>query len=503
MTDNKDTASETQSITANLGPDISTTVERQAVVETTCPKEVVVVLHRLPEGTVNRILSRRSSSSDVVKKSSKDILEKCLLPKLESRLTEWIKTKVQKNGDRLLTRKVVKRAKRIFERLKVQGGEKYKNVKFVPSRKWYYRYRMRAGLYNKELSKNPSLMKKCLCNVVCEGKNGSLTVIPESSDEDDCSHTIISDGDEDWCSRLKSDLINEKARDLMIDTVTPCPFLTCTSGEDQKSTSGRSLQELRRHSDTPMPNFEREMEVGSLSSDSDSDLLEISEIVFCPKAASSRVDISDKIDEDVKPVVITLDDEVQPTSTASTISFAAFATNGCSSSDKNTIVSVGYAEQKSSKRNPPCGVVALQAGRGECRVTECAPPPATGCGAGERLAVAPGACCPTCVPTPTPAPADAAHAQCVSRGETFRPGQRWVRREGGCHNCVCQKGNITCRRKPCSAPCSHPYRAPGRCCPRCHDCLVDGRRLRHGAALPVPLPRAHARAPGCRLCACQ
>ncbi|KAH0617225.1 hypothetical protein JD844_029085 [Phrynosoma platyrhinos] len=83
----------------------------------------------------------------------------------------------------------------------------------------------------------------------------------------------------------------------------------------------------------------------------------------------------------------------------------------------------------------------------------------------------PGQCCPKCTGT------------CRYHGRLYKSGEAFSSPQDACHTCTCQSGETSCEAVPCEETlCSHPAPGPGQCCPLCHDCLFEGERYAHGEA---------------------
>ncbi|CAN0372830.1 unnamed protein product [Lampetra fluviatilis] len=88
----------------------------------------------------------------------------------------------------------------------------------------------------------------------------------------------------------------------------------------------------------------------------------------------------------------------------------------------------------------------------------------------------PGQCCPECRGC-------LINGQALENGEMVNPG-------GGCQKCTCLGGELGCDRGPpvCELPsCPHPGRPEGQCCPACDGCEFEGQAFRSGETRPSPL----------------
>uniref|UniRef100_A0ABM5GLJ4 Kielin/chordin-like protein isoform X1 n=1 Tax=Pogona vitticeps TaxID=103695 RepID=A0ABM5GLJ4_9SAUR len=125
----------------------------------------------------------------------------------------------------------------------------------------------------------------------------------------------------------------------------------------------------------------------------------------------------------------------------------------------------------------PCAHCVCQAGTVQCQVAEC---PELSCR--ERY-TPPGECCPVC------------HPGCEYEGQRYHEGDVFVAASNPCMNCSCLRSLVQCHPIQCPPlRCSKAVPQPGRCCPRCPACELEGRRLEPGQKVTT--------ADGCQRCSC-
>ncbi|XP_047416876.1 kielin/chordin-like protein isoform X3 [Sciurus carolinensis] len=124
-----------------------------------------------------------------------------------------------------------------------------------------------------------------------------------------------------------------------------------------------------------------------------------------------------------------------------------------------------------------CERCRCQAGQVSCVRLRCPPLPC-------RLQVTePGSCCPRC-------------RGCLAHGEEHPEGSSWVPPDSPCSSCVCHEGVVTCAGVQCVSSCAQPHQGPTDCCPRCSDCVHDGRKY-------APGERFQPGADPCEVCICE
>ncbi|MBZ3888562.1 Kielin/chordin-like protein [Sciurus carolinensis] len=126
----------------------------------------------------------------------------------------------------------------------------------------------------------------------------------------------------------------------------------------------------------------------------------------------------------------------------------------------------------------PCNLCTCLGGFVTCSRRPCEP---LGCSHPLTL---PGHCCPTC-------------RGCLSQGREHQDGEEFEGSSGSCERCRCQAGQVSCVRLRCPPlPCRLQVTEPGSCCPRCRDCVHDGRKY-------APGERFQPGADPCEVCICE
>ncbi|XP_068507212.1 kielin/chordin-like protein isoform X1 [Syngnathus scovelli] len=81
----------------------------------------------------------------------------------------------------------------------------------------------------------------------------------------------------------------------------------------------------------------------------------------------------------------------------------------------------------------------------------------------------PGECCPVCTGT------------CRHHGREYQSGSTFLSPSDPCSSCSCLEEVVSCQRRPCPVQCSHPVPSDA-CCPVCDSCLYEGVVRAHGLA---------------------
>uniref|UniRef100_A0A8D0HSV1 von Willebrand factor C and EGF domains n=1 Tax=Sphenodon punctatus TaxID=8508 RepID=A0A8D0HSV1_SPHPU len=126
----------------------------------------------------------------------------------------------------------------------------------------------------------------------------------------------------------------------------------------------------------------------------------------------------------------------------------------------------------------PCELCICQAdGTVSCKRTDClemCPHPI-------RI---PGQCCPDC------------SAGCTYSGRIFYNNETFPSVLDPCLSCICLLGSVACSPVDCTIFCTYPFHPEGECCPVCHDCNYEGRKVVNGQTfVPEGEPCIH--------CTCQ
>ncbi|KAL8583263.1 hypothetical protein ACOMHN_043098 [Nucella lapillus] len=108
----------------------------------------------------------------------------------------------------------------------------------------------------------------------------------------------------------------------------------------------------------------------------------------------------------------------------------------------------------------PCGTCRCVGGNVICQKKVC---PSVSCSHPVQ-----GACCQEC-------------SQCLYDSRPYVDGQRFPHPADACQTCQCQRGEVRCAAQDCSPPCSHPVTLPSHCCPVCNEgCSYQGRLYQEG-----------------------
>lgn len=72
---------------------------------------------------------------------------------------------------------------------------------------------------------------------------------------------------------------------------------------------------------------------------------------------------------------------------------------------------------------------------------------------------------------------------CVLNGHKYNDGETWTLSSNHCSTCICQKGKVQCAPLECpKLPCPHLVTDPGSCCSRCRGCLYGGEEHGEGTS---------------------
>nr|XP_033784495.1 von Willebrand factor C and EGF domain-containing protein isoform X2 [Geotrypetes seraphini] len=96
----------------------------------------------------------------------------------------------------------------------------------------------------------------------------------------------------------------------------------------------------------------------------------------------------------------------------------------------------------------------------------------------------PGQCCPDC------------SAGCAYHGKLIQNNETFPSSSDPCLTCICLLGSVACSPVECTINCTYPFHAEGECCPICHDCTYEGRKVLSGQTFL--LEKDH-----CTRCLCQ
>ncbi|XP_074128684.1 von Willebrand factor C and EGF domain-containing protein isoform X2 [Sminthopsis crassicaudata] len=80
----------------------------------------------------------------------------------------------------------------------------------------------------------------------------------------------------------------------------------------------------------------------------------------------------------------------------------------------------------------------------------------------------PGQCCPDC------------SAGCTYTGRIFYNNETFPSVLDPCLSCICLLGSVACSPVDCLISCTYPFHPEGECCPVCHDCNYEGRKVGNG-----------------------
>ncbi|KAM4553451.1 kielin/chordin-like protein [Fundulus diaphanus] len=93
-------------------------------------------------------------------------------------------------------------------------------------------------------------------------------------------------------------------------------------------------------------------------------------------------------------------------------------------------------------------------------------------------------CCPVC-------------DSCLYEGVEHLHGHTFQSLSNPCERCTCVRGTVSCVSLSCpSTLCDNPVIQPGRCCPECTECMVNGHKYNDGQTLTLSLNT-------CSTCTCQ
>ncbi|XP_057692024.1 kielin/chordin-like protein isoform X2 [Corythoichthys intestinalis] len=85
---------------------------------------------------------------------------------------------------------------------------------------------------------------------------------------------------------------------------------------------------------------------------------------------------------------------------------------------------------------------------------------------------------------------------CMLDGQEYSDGQTWTLTSNHCSTCACQSGEVQCSSPQCpKLTCMHQVTEPGACCPRCRGCMYDGGEYTEGSSW-------FADSSHCRSCMC-
>nr|XP_033814726.1 kielin/chordin-like protein isoform X1 [Geotrypetes seraphini] len=124
----------------------------------------------------------------------------------------------------------------------------------------------------------------------------------------------------------------------------------------------------------------------------------------------------------------------------------------------------------------PCSSCTCFNGETVCGATQC---PAISC---LHPTQSNGDCCPNC-------------EQCTYNKRVYSDGQQFIDPDNPCQTCQCKDGTVQCSPIVCPMSCSRPERKAGQCCPKCPDCLFEGRVFVDGEQFANPLN-------SCQVCGC-
>ncbi|XP_029438671.1 von Willebrand factor C and EGF domain-containing protein isoform X2 [Rhinatrema bivittatum] len=96
----------------------------------------------------------------------------------------------------------------------------------------------------------------------------------------------------------------------------------------------------------------------------------------------------------------------------------------------------------------------------------------------------PGQCCPDC------------SAGCSYHGKLIQNNETFPSSSDPCLTCICLLGSVACSPVECTINCTYPFHAEEECCPVCHDCTYEGRKVLNGQTFL--LEKEH-----CTQCTCQ
>lgn len=133
-------------------------------------------------------------------------------------------------------------------------------------------------------------------------------------------------------------------------------------------------------------------------------------------------------------------------------------TTGCSLDDNGVEFPIGQIWSPGD----PCELCVCQAdGSVSCKRTDCV----DSCPHPIRV---PGQCCPDC------------SAGCTYTGRIFYNNETFPSELDPCLSCICLLGSVACSPVDCPITCTYPFHPDGECCPVCHDCNFEGRKVVNG-----------------------
>ncbi|NP_082189.1 von Willebrand factor C and EGF domain-containing protein precursor [Mus musculus] len=133
-------------------------------------------------------------------------------------------------------------------------------------------------------------------------------------------------------------------------------------------------------------------------------------------------------------------------------------TTGCSLDDNGVEFPIGQIWSPGD----PCELCVCQAdGSVSCKRTDCV----DSCPHPIRI---PGQCCPDC------------SAGCTYTGRIFYNNETFPSVLDPCLSCICLLGSVACSPVDCPITCTYPFHPDGECCPVCHDCNFEGRKVVNG-----------------------
>ncbi|KAK7803025.1 hypothetical protein U0070_010585 [Myodes glareolus] len=133
-------------------------------------------------------------------------------------------------------------------------------------------------------------------------------------------------------------------------------------------------------------------------------------------------------------------------------------TTGCSLDDNGVEFPIGQIWSPGD----PCELCICQAnGSVSCKRTDCV----DSCPDPIRI---PGQCCPDC------------SAGCTYTGRIFYNNETFPSVLDPCLSCICLLGSVACSPVDCPITCTYPFHPDGECCPVCHDCNFEGRKVVNG-----------------------
>ncbi|XP_071044189.1 kielin/chordin-like protein [Parasteatoda tepidariorum] len=142
--------------------------------------------------------------------------------------------------------------------------------------------------------------------------------------------------------------------------------------------------------------------------------------------------------------------------------------DGCSFEGRN------YSNQEIfiSSSNP-CDECICKNGTVTCHSLQCSQPICS------NPILMPNTCCPIC-------------PGCVISGIHFEQNKEFTHPDDVCEKCICQVGEVACKRQICTRNCTHPV--PDPCCSMCDDCIFESIHRSNGEVF---------RPDACRKCECK